>query len=163
MDVDDMCVGCYRKPETTLHAIWNCPNLRRVRFSIPFVRNQSWNDMASAFDFFLFQENILDKKEMELMCVILWRCWWRRNQLIHNAGVRSEEEVVEWAENFLEEFHKTEKKISEKNIANGPMVKNIVRWERLMERVSKLIRMRLYVVTGILSALESSSVTIMVK
>ncbi|KAK3231394.1 hypothetical protein Dsin_003275 [Dipteronia sinensis] len=41
---------------------------------------------------------------MELICISFWQVWWLRNQAIHNASVRNDEDVVGWSINFLDGF-----------------------------------------------------------
>ncbi|KAK0595652.1 hypothetical protein LWI29_008728 [Acer saccharum] len=138
MAVDDLCPICSRGRESTLHAIWNCSKLKQVRSNVPFMSNNKWCDNASALDFLLFHTNILSIAELEMLCVILWRCWWRRNQIIHQAGVRSDEIVIDWAENFLKEFRNAYERNTDVSTLGSKKVLQNSGWKRPTEGVFKI-------------------------
>ncbi|TXG58400.1 hypothetical protein EZV62_016229 [Acer yangbiense] len=46
---------------------------------------------------------LLTSEEMALLCLVLWRIWFRRNALIHNSSMVNVYEIVDWAVNFIEE------------------------------------------------------------
>ncbi|TXG55739.1 hypothetical protein EZV62_017052 [Acer yangbiense] len=104
MLVEPCCQICRKLPESTFHAIWGCSKLKEVRSSCPFSLSFNWKNHASALDLLLFCSKVLVREELELLCVILWRCWWRRNQLVHQAGARCDENIVAWAVNFVAEM-----------------------------------------------------------
>ncbi|TXG69356.1 hypothetical protein EZV62_004291 [Acer yangbiense] len=45
------------------------------------------------------------KKDLELLCVILWRVWFLRNQLVHSECRQDVDNVVLWSNEFLAKFH----------------------------------------------------------
>ncbi|KAK3222277.1 hypothetical protein Dsin_009302 [Dipteronia sinensis] len=154
--------GSGERPESNLHVILNCPKLKQVRSSVPFISAQNWGDRASALDFLLFYSKHLNKKDLELLCVILWRCWWRRNQLIHHAGARCDEDIVEWSGNFLAEWSKANERIPEQST----MIRRLVRiLDGKVQRMacSKLIRMLLFAIPGTLSASVLLSIIMLEK
>ncbi|KAK3220991.1 hypothetical protein Dsin_014961 [Dipteronia sinensis] len=76
----------------------------KVRRSYSLFHNVTWKDHSQLIDFLTYCSKILIPYELELLCVILWRDWWRHNQFIHKNGERSDEDCVSWAQNFLAEF-----------------------------------------------------------
>ena len=47
---------------------------------------------------------VLCPKEIELLCVVWWRCWFWRNQNIHALTLFRDEDVVAWASSFIDDF-----------------------------------------------------------
>ncbi|KAK2641182.1 hypothetical protein Ddye_022945 [Dipteronia dyeriana] len=58
--------------------------------------------------------------------------------MIHNAGAKSEEDIVEWAKNCLEEFCKVDKDNLEKIKGMGQRIMKEIRWERPREGMFKV-------------------------
>ncbi|KAK1582555.1 hypothetical protein Q3G72_016202 [Acer saccharum] len=88
LDVDNFCHRCRKAPESTLHSVWSCSKLKTVRLSHPLFNNLTWKDHDLLIDFLFYCSNVLLPADMELLCVVLWRNWWRRNQFIHHNNVR---------------------------------------------------------------------------
>ncbi|KAK0598187.1 hypothetical protein LWI29_032371 [Acer saccharum] len=69
-------------------------------------KSESWNlSDEVAKDFFFYCSQNLGKKDLELLCVILWRVWFLRNQLVHSECRQDVDNVVLWSNEFLAEFH----------------------------------------------------------
>ncbi|KAK2664583.1 hypothetical protein Ddye_003157 [Dipteronia dyeriana] len=41
---------------------------------------------------------------MELLCVVLWRLWYVRNQIVHGKAHNGQEDMVSWCASFLRDF-----------------------------------------------------------
>nr|POE89701.1 putative ribonuclease h protein [Quercus suber] len=77
--MDDVCEHCRSAPETTCHALWECPKISKVWEAIPrckFRQVRSFSSLREVLDFG-FSEN----KNMELMAMVMWTLWYRRNQI----------------------------------------------------------------------------------
>ncbi|KAL5854464.1 hypothetical protein ACOSQ4_004266 [Xanthoceras sorbifolium] len=59
---------------------------------------------GSFLDFILACFSTLLVHEMELLLVLLWRFWFRRNHAVHSAPLLSVEDTVGWSERFLVDF-----------------------------------------------------------
>ncbi|TXG61044.1 hypothetical protein EZV62_012407 [Acer yangbiense] len=55
-------------------------------------------------DMVLVALRVLCPKELELLCVVWWRCWFWRNQKIHAPSLFRDEDVVAWASSFINDF-----------------------------------------------------------
>ncbi|KAK3189375.1 hypothetical protein Dsin_028936 [Dipteronia sinensis] len=108
--------------EMEVNAIWGCPKLKEGHLAASYLGNLNWNDNDPTLDFLLYCSTILVCEDLEVLCVILCRCWWRRNQLVHNDGTRGDENVVSWAINFLDEFRKP----GSRDVVNEP--KLVTKW-----------------------------------
>ncbi|KAK3232431.1 hypothetical protein Dsin_004312 [Dipteronia sinensis] len=102
------------------------------------MTHHKWFERASVLDFLTFYSKILENNELELLCVILWRCWWRRNQMVHHFGTRCEENIVEWAGNFLEEFCKADEGNPDKVVKHGQTINHDIKWSRPREGIFKI-------------------------
>ncbi|KAK3188279.1 hypothetical protein Dsin_027840 [Dipteronia sinensis] len=63
-----------------------------------------WKVLCVSKISFLHVLKFWEKKELELLCVVLWRVWFLRNQLVQGVGWHGLETVVPWSEDFLADF-----------------------------------------------------------
>ncbi|KAK3219713.1 hypothetical protein Dsin_013683 [Dipteronia sinensis] len=105
--VDNVCLICNKQMESTMHALWRCPSLKRVRVFIKGVRA---DDHIQFFDFIFSCTSRLLANELELLCLVFWRVLFRRNGKVHNSAAIDDKNVVPWASSFLLDFQQ----------ANGP-------------------------------------------
>ena len=76
---DDKCEQCGQAKESVLHAIWECSKLSPIWDVIPdFACHQS-RSFADTKDLLLYVSNAGSK--VDLLVVIMWNIWYRRNQL----------------------------------------------------------------------------------
>ncbi|KAK3222245.1 hypothetical protein Dsin_009270 [Dipteronia sinensis] len=102
--VDDICPSCGKWGESTIHALWDCKNLKAAR--------SSWLPDKVAFkglyfcflNFIIYPVSSLNSEEFELFCTILWRVWCNRNAGLHGEQTLDTTDMVEWAHNFLVEY-----------------------------------------------------------
>ncbi|KAL5820684.1 hypothetical protein ACOSQ3_022566 [Xanthoceras sorbifolium] len=59
------------------------------------------------FDFLLYCRGCRLVDELELLLVIVWRVWFRRNKLVHSSSILSAEDTVQWAKDYIAEFRAT--------------------------------------------------------
>ncbi|KAK2634844.1 hypothetical protein Ddye_029636 [Dipteronia dyeriana] len=99
-----VCPICGVKPESTLHALWGCSGLADVRSSSAAFQKLPWIADGIFMDFITSCARILVVREMEFLCVVLWRIRWKRNQVVHGVFNRCEGSIVGWAYDFLFKF-----------------------------------------------------------
>ncbi|KAK0607443.1 hypothetical protein LWI29_015165 [Acer saccharum] len=68
-------------------------------------------DALSFVDFVLSCYSSVSKLDFEILCVVWWRVWFRRNNLVHSAVLLPDSEVVEWASLFIQEFRAANVKV----------------------------------------------------
>ncbi|KAK3222168.1 hypothetical protein Dsin_009193 [Dipteronia sinensis] len=61
-------------------------------------------------DFLESCKNQQKLEEVEVLCIIIWHVWCRRNGLVHKSGFLPDSDVVPWAYSFLSEFQITSSK-----------------------------------------------------
>ncbi|KAK0578174.1 hypothetical protein LWI29_006271 [Acer saccharum] len=101
---EGMCPRCHRSPETTLHALWECRGLSIVRDSWANLRNVAFPKNSLVLDFMVYCSKILKSPDLELLCVMMWRVWFCRNNLVHNLEGKEVGDVANWSVQFLEEW-----------------------------------------------------------
>ena len=83
LKIETLCLVCFKKEETSLHALWHCHSLEGVRFDSGIGDLDCGLDSRSFFDFAQLCMERLDTAVFELLCVVWWRIWFRRNQIVH--------------------------------------------------------------------------------
>ncbi|KAK0579034.1 hypothetical protein LWI29_019957 [Acer saccharum] len=76
-------------------------------------------------DFFFYCSGNLGRNELELFCVLLWRVWFLRNQVVHGGVHQDVENAVYWAEEFLADFYKA---TSVPNVQSVHAIPHDVKW-----------------------------------
>ena len=112
IDVDKWCPMCHNKAESTLHALWSCSTLKVVRNSVRKFSTAVVSGNMNFLDFLVSYKNLGLVADMELLYIILWRVWFRRNSAVHNSGPISPVDIVGWAESFLADFRQSSTDIS---------------------------------------------------
>ncbi|KAK3212813.1 hypothetical protein Dsin_017519 [Dipteronia sinensis] len=102
--VEGMCPVCSCQFETTVHALWGCRNLKKVRYRFCLLTGLHYDRSGCFPDFFFYCCQNLSKKNLEFLCVALWRIWLMRNLFVHGGRIQDMYQVVPWAEEFLAEF-----------------------------------------------------------
>ena len=88
------------------HALWSCPSLKVVRSDFLKVKGLAKFEKSSFLDFMLACRDLLSHAELERLCVVVWRVWFRRNARIHESSPVDAQDVVQWADLFLADFRR---------------------------------------------------------
>ena len=118
MQVDCLCVRCHHFPKSTLHALWTCPGLKSVRTCVPFVKKSWHQGMANILDFFSSCLWLLQQQELEVLCVMLWRIWFQRNQIVHASIPIELSRIFSWALEYISEFSTANSRTSPKIVVS---------------------------------------------
>ncbi|KAK0587875.1 hypothetical protein LWI29_030314 [Acer saccharum] len=103
MKLNSLCPICNQKEETSLHALWGCSALKGVRSFSGLTVPGHVLDRLSFLEFcWLCKET--KKVDFDLICVVWWRVWFRRNQLLFSNTIMPMDGIVDWAVNFLANF-----------------------------------------------------------
>ncbi|KAL5797701.1 hypothetical protein ACOSQ2_002521 [Xanthoceras sorbifolium] len=82
--VSSTCPCCGRSEESDLHGLWSCKELDPVRADCPAANSIPLAGLSSMCDFIFSCQAQLLQDEFELMLVIWWRIWFRRNKKVHD-------------------------------------------------------------------------------
>ena len=84
-----------------MHALWCCPSLKMVTTMCPFVNGVRATDNIQFFDCMIACKNQLRSEEMELLCMVIWSIWFKRNgKVLHDA------DMVCWADSYLADYRR---------------------------------------------------------
>ncbi|TXG72859.1 hypothetical protein EZV62_001438 [Acer yangbiense] len=81
--MNTICPLCLKKAKTTLHVLWRCSLLRDIRAASMLSGGGSFLDSTPFSDFILACWDRMNVEEFELLCVVWWRIWFSRNQVVH--------------------------------------------------------------------------------
>ncbi|KAL5817890.1 hypothetical protein ACOSQ3_026268 [Xanthoceras sorbifolium] len=95
----DICTLCRHKPETIVHALWDCHFLKSLRTRFAVVSSLRFHDDMGTLDFFAGLKSRLKVFDLEWLVVALWRCWFCRNSSVYAMA-----DILLWSAAFLEEF-----------------------------------------------------------
>ncbi|KAL5819428.1 hypothetical protein ACOSQ4_023270 [Xanthoceras sorbifolium] len=98
------CSLCFRAVETPFHAVWFCKSLETIRADRAFLAFPPVHGDLPILDFFLSYKSLNALAQFELLAVVWWRAWFRRNKLVHNEVSFSVADIVPWSRSFLSEF-----------------------------------------------------------
>ncbi|KAK2661430.1 hypothetical protein Ddye_000004 [Dipteronia dyeriana] len=104
IQVEDVCPVCLKENESVFHALWDYKRLKRVRAGCSLLKGVVCSKGIHFQGFFLLCCRTLMVKDLSLLCIIFWRIWFLRNQLVHRVVGCDMEVVVPWCRNFLQEF-----------------------------------------------------------
>ena len=76
---NDVCEHCHSSPETICHALWECPKITEVWEAILGFEFRQLHNFPWFRDLVLFIQ--AEGKNLELLAMVLWTIWYRRNQL----------------------------------------------------------------------------------
>ena len=100
--MEDKCEHCGVESETTLHAIWECAMLDEIWEAIPGFENRRQHAISSTKDLIsVFHEK---RKNVELMTMVMWTIWHRRNQLRVSSIDFPQSQVIQQAIQALSTF-----------------------------------------------------------
>jgi ribonuclease HI len=101
---DPICPICEREPETTFHALWQCPSARDVWSAGRKLFQKSRFDGP---DFMQVVDSIFsrgDRDEVAQFVSITRRIWLRRNGLVHEGSFLHPNRLVQQAIQAVEQF-----------------------------------------------------------
>ncbi|KAK3207114.1 hypothetical protein Dsin_021160 [Dipteronia sinensis] len=109
MHLDVGCPICLRKAETTLHALWICPLLKNLRSSCCLNGGKKVLDSASFLDFVISFSVKVNVQDFEILCIMWWHVWQRRNNVLHGQLLLPDSDIWEWAISFMHDFQEFNK------------------------------------------------------
>ncbi|KAL5832881.1 hypothetical protein ACOSQ3_016555 [Xanthoceras sorbifolium] len=105
------------------HALWGCRRHKLVRKDFPSIAGLGDRGYCSFLDFVLDCLGVLSLQDLEVLCVIWWRFWFGRNQILHASKALDSSEVVGWAHSFLSSYHSA----CSKPVSSSPQL--CLKWE----------------------------------
>ncbi|KAK2665436.1 hypothetical protein Ddye_004010 [Dipteronia dyeriana] len=70
-------------------------------------------DEMNFVDFMVTCRNCLKSGDFELLCLIMWRIWYRQNRRVHNSVLVVDNDLVTWAQSYLEDYKSVNSSVEE--------------------------------------------------
>ncbi|KAL2326659.1 hypothetical protein Fmac_025717 [Flemingia macrophylla] len=81
---DELCPCCGAASETTTHALLLCEEVKRIWFASMGLRVESLSVATTLPQWMEHCWGTLDKKEMGMVCAVMWAIWHRRNVWVYS-------------------------------------------------------------------------------
>lgn len=101
---DDICNHCKQSPKSILHALWECPELSCIWDSLPAFSFRQTRTLPIFNDLVIYVNE--EGKDLNLMEIIMWTIWFRRNQIRVSNKDYSTTQVIPSARQSLSNFHR---------------------------------------------------------
>ena len=100
--MEDKCEQCRMESETAIHAVWECTMLDEIWEAVPGFEDRRQHAISNTRDLI----NVLHekKKNLEIMAMIMWTIWYRRNQLQVSSNEFPRSQVLQQANQSLAAF-----------------------------------------------------------
>ena len=104
--MEDKCEQCGVESQTTLHAVWECAMLDEIWEAVPGFEDWRKYAISNIRDLIsVFHEK---RKNLELMAMVMWTIWYRRNQLRINSNDFPRSQVLQQATQSLATFQQSQ-------------------------------------------------------
>ncbi|KAL5572899.1 hypothetical protein UlMin_022496 [Ulmus minor] len=127
------CPNCNETDDTTLHALWGCKILEPLKVLCDSFIRFKLPPQCDLKEFLLTANDCLSLENMEFLCVLLWRIWFRRNKWIHEQLWLDDESCFSWARQYLVDFQDAnfQKDVLPKQGASKPWQAPICGWVKV--------------------------------
>ncbi|KAL5566188.1 hypothetical protein UlMin_029352 [Ulmus minor] len=127
------CPICNETDDTTLHALWGCKILEPLKVLCDSFIRFKLPSQCDLKEFLLIANDRLSLENMEFLCVLLWRIWFRRNKWIHEQMWLDDESCFSWARQHLADFQDAnfQKEVLPKQGASKPWQAPIFGWVKV--------------------------------
>ncbi|KAL5541337.1 hypothetical protein UlMin_044597 [Ulmus minor] len=98
------CLICNETDDTTLHALWGCKILGPLKVFCDSFISFKLPTQCDFKEFLLTVNDCLSLDNLEFLCVLLWRIWFRLNKWIHEQTWLDDDSCYSWARQHLEDF-----------------------------------------------------------
>ncbi|KAL5550571.1 hypothetical protein UlMin_000747 [Ulmus minor] len=98
------CLICNEADDTTLHALWGCNTLDPLKVMCDSLIQFQLPAQCNFKEFLLSANDALSSENLEFLCILLWRIWFRRNKWIHEKIWLDDESCFSWARQHLTDF-----------------------------------------------------------
>ncbi|KAL5543309.1 hypothetical protein UlMin_007093 [Ulmus minor] len=98
------CLICNEVDDTTLHALWGCKALKSLKVMCDSSTPFKLPPQCDFKEYLFFANDSLSLDNLELLCILLWRIWFRRNKWIHKHIWLDDDSCYFWARQHLADF-----------------------------------------------------------
>ncbi|KAL5555878.1 hypothetical protein UlMin_038114 [Ulmus minor] len=98
------CSICSEANDTTTHGLWECTAMKPLKVMCKTIFQLHLPSHCSMKELLRSASECLKSDKMELLCILLWRIWFRRNKWIHEKIWLDDNSCLAWAQQHLEDF-----------------------------------------------------------
>ncbi|KAL5543298.1 hypothetical protein UlMin_011008 [Ulmus minor] len=91
------CLICNEADDTTLHALWGCKALDSLKVLCDSFIHFKLPPQCDLKEFLLSANDDLSVENLEFLCILLWRIWFRRNKWVHERTWLDDDSCYSWA------------------------------------------------------------------
>ena len=103
---EDKCEECGGESETTTHALWKCPMLDEIWKNIPGFEDRGHFNVSNIKE--LINLTHEKRKDVDLMAMVMWTIWHRRNQMRTHSSVLPKAQIFQQASQALATFQQSQ-------------------------------------------------------
>ena len=103
--MEDKCEQCGVEFETAAHALWECIMLDEIWEAIPGFEDRRLHDISNIRGLTSLAHE--KRKNLDLMAMVMWTIWYRRNQLQVSLNDSLKAQVLQQASQALATFQQS--------------------------------------------------------
>ena len=116
--LEDKCEQCGVESKTAVHALWECATLDEIWEAIlGFVERRQY-DISNTRD--LIRVVHKKRKNLDLMAMVMWTIWHRRNQLRVSINDSPKAQVLQRASQALATFQQSQQSLIQPSAVTRP-------------------------------------------
>ena len=105
--IDEHCCRCAKGAENSIHALWLCDSLKKVRQACPFLKGICISHNTNILDLFMECKACLSAMDLEVLLIMFWRLWFVRNQFVMEKKLMQVKDVPNWSKFYWHELMST--------------------------------------------------------
>ncbi|GLT73739.1 hypothetical protein SLA2020_455770 [Shorea laevis] len=106
VNVDSECPMCNLEDESVLHCLKSCQVAHAVWIGCPLSLRVSEIQADTFADCFNSISTLLQMEQLELFCVLCWKIWHARNELLWNGKSVNPRHIIEHSLHFLADYRR---------------------------------------------------------
>ena len=107
--MEDKCEQCGMESEMAIHVVWECTMLDEIWEAVPGIEDRRQHAISNTRDLISVLHE--KKKNLELMAMIMWTIWYRRNQLRVSSNEFPRSQVLQQANQALAAFQQSQRSL----------------------------------------------------
>ena len=116
--LEDKCEQCGVESKTAVHALWECATLDEIWEAILGFEERRQYDISNTRD--LIRVVHKKRKNLDLMAMLMWTIWHRRNQLRVSSNVFPKAQVLQQASQALATFQQSQQSLIQPSAVTRP-------------------------------------------
>ena len=116
--MEDKCEQCGVESEMVIHAVWECAMLDEIWEVVPSFEDRRQFAISNTRE--LISVLHKKKKNLEIMAMVMWTIWYRRNQLRVSSNDFPRSQVLQQATQSLATFQRSQQSLCQPSATPRP-------------------------------------------